>query len=82
MTRIFKGQGYTLEYFGPEEYADKVGWKTAGSAGFDLCCLDELERPSFAHEPSMVLWKLGYVYIDDYEFDWSLLTAEDREVVE
>lgn len=36
MTRIFKGQGYTLEYFGPEEYADKVGWKTEGGAGFDL----------------------------------------------
>lgn len=53
MTRIFKGQGYTLEYFGPEEYADKVGWKTAGSAGFDLCCLDELERPSFAHSTSV-----------------------------
>ena len=36
MTRIFKGQGYTLEYIGHEQHLDKVGWKTAGSAGFDL----------------------------------------------
>lgn len=44
MSHIFKGQGYTLEYFGPEEYAKNVGWKTAGSAGFDLVYLDRLER--------------------------------------
>lgn len=36
MSKVFEGHGYKLEYTGPADYEDRLGWKTAGSAGFDL----------------------------------------------